>query len=183
MSNFKAGDKVKIIKKITEGAICWEDYMDSYIDTVLTVDKTHNNLFEVKECKWCFPIECAELVEEAGGGIKYDQNKLKFGLIPAEAEAMVAAVLTIGAIKYAPGNWKKFRDIETRYYDACRRHLNSINSGKDFDPETGLPHSAHAICCLLFILQSEIETKIGKENTKEFIEEKINLFSLNNKKN
>ena len=46
----------------------------------------------------------------------------------------------------------------------------------------GLPHSAHAICCLLFILQSEIETKIGKENVKEFIEEKINLFSLNNKK-
>lgn len=65
--------------------ICWGSDISS--DTA--------NLIRGKECI------------EAEGGIKYDQNKLKFGLIPAEAEAMVAAVLTIGAIKYAPGNWKK----------------------------------------------------------------------------
>lgn len=183
MSKFETGDKVKIIKPCNSIEAKWIENMDEFLGQTLTVNKTLDASFSVKECGWIFPFESAELVEEAEGGIKYDQNKLKFGLIPAEAEAMVAAVLTIGAIKYAPGNWKKIGDIETRYYDACRRHLNSINSGKDFDPETGLPHSAHAICCLLFILQSEIETKIGKENTKEFIEEKINLFSLNNKKN
>jgi hypothetical protein len=44
----------------------------------------------------------------------------------------------------------------SRYYGAALRHLNKWNSGVDVDDESGLPHLAHAGCCIAFLLASQI---------------------------
>ena len=85
-------------------------------------------------------------------GSKFDQGKPLLGAIPAHAELAVARVLTFGANKYARGNWAHVEDAETRYMDAALRHINEYRRGVLRDSETDENHLAHAICCLMFIL-------------------------------
>lgn len=85
-------------------------------------------------------------------GIKYDQDKARWDLLPIHEVEDVVKVLTIGAIKYAPDNWKNVEPYRERYYSACLRHLVAWREGEILDGETSLPHLAHAICCLLFIM-------------------------------
>ena len=40
----------------------------------------------------------------------------------------------------------------SRYFSAAQRHLLAWNDGEDNDPESGLPHLAHASCNLMFML-------------------------------
>jgi hypothetical protein len=86
-------------------------------------------------------------------GIKHDGDKPRFDLIPPRAEEMLARVLTFGAHKYAPGNWQHVPDAENRYIAAALRHINAQRIGEHSDPETGLPHLAHAMCCLAFVIE------------------------------
>ena len=62
----------------------------------------------------------------------------------------VSAVLKFGAEKYAPNLWREGMDW-SRCYGALLRHLFAFWSGEEFDPETDLPHLAHASCCLMFL--------------------------------
>ncbi len=83
---------------------------------------------------------------------KYDAGKWRFSLVPMNAIRSVIEVLEFGAKKYAPDNWKTVPDARTRYFDATIRHVTAWWSGEKDDSESGLPHLAHAICCLLFLL-------------------------------
>ena len=85
-------------------------------------------------------------------GRKYDSNKPRYSLLPENTVLNVVQVLEYGAIKYEPGNWKHVPDARTRYYDAAMRHINDWWNGSEIDEESSLPHLAHAICCLLFLL-------------------------------
>ena len=49
-------------------------------------------------------------------------------------------------------NWVNVPDAKTRYYDAAMRHLDAWHRGEVNDEESGLPHLAHAACCLLFVM-------------------------------
>lgn len=89
-------------------------------------------------------------------GRKDDLEKIRFDLIPIFAERSVAAVLTYGAKKYAPDNWRHVPDARARYHSAARRHLSAWASGEKFDHESGLPHLSHAACCLLFLLEFDL---------------------------
>jgi len=86
-------------------------------------------------------------------GVKHDTDKPRFDLIPPRAEEMLAKVLTFGANKYAPGNWQHVPDAENRYIAAALRHINAHRLGEHSDPETGLSHLAHAMCCLAFVIE------------------------------
>jgi hypothetical protein len=88
-------------------------------------------------------------------GMKYDEDKPSYTLIPANSEEAVAKVLTFGAKKYDRDNWKKVNNAEWRYVDAALRHISSHRRGETIDPESGLPHLAHAICSLYFLLELE----------------------------
>ena len=88
-------------------------------------------------------------------GRKFDSGKIRFDLIPEEAEEALAKVLTYGANKYAPDDWKKVEDAEDRYYAALRRHLHAMRDGEKFDAESGLPHSWHALANMAFLVWLE----------------------------
>lgn len=85
-------------------------------------------------------------------GVKFDQDKPRMDLIPFEALEEIAKVLTHGAKKYAPDNWKIVPDAIPRYEAALLRHFSAYKKGEMLDPESGLPHLAHAGCCLLFLM-------------------------------
>lgn len=86
-------------------------------------------------------------------GIKHDLDKPAFNLIPPRAELAMASVLTFGAAKYAPDNWKLVDNAETRYLAAAMRHINAYRAVEVYDRESGLQHLAHAMTCLAFLIE------------------------------
>jgi hypothetical protein len=87
-------------------------------------------------------------------GVKFDADKARYDLIPPEIEEAIAQVLTFGAEKYGERNWE-LGMAWSRPYAALRRHMGAWWSGEDKDPETGMPHTWHASCCLAFIVAFE----------------------------
>lgn len=85
-------------------------------------------------------------------GTKADDGKVMMGAIPPHAELAVARVLTFGAKKYSRGNWAHVENSDERYMDAALRHINTYRRGEQTDSETGENHLAHAVCCLMFML-------------------------------
>ena len=96
-------------------------------------------------------------------GIKHDSEKPKMNLLPPKAILEVAKVLTFGAEKYGAENWKELEDLQNRYLAGALRHIFAHMDGEELDPETNLSHLAHALCCLLFKLEIELENGKSKE--------------------
>lgn len=84
-------------------------------------------------------------------GVKFDQGKPRMDLLDPGAIEQLALVLGFGAQKYAAHNWRKGLS-KSRLIAAALRHLFAYLRGEDRDPETGLPHPAHAMCCCMFLL-------------------------------
>ena len=91
------------------------------------------------------------------GGRKFDGGKLRYGLVPPLALKATVEILTFGAEKYEPDNWKHVPDSKRRYFDACMRHMWAWKEGEKNDPETGKNHLAHALCCLMFLYEHDVE--------------------------
>lgn len=89
-------------------------------------------------------------------GIKLDGEKTRLDLLPVNALESVGKVLTRGAKKYAPNNWRKVPGWRWRYIGAAIRHIFAYLRGENFDLEWGLPHLAHAACCVLFVLELDL---------------------------
>ena len=87
-------------------------------------------------------------------GLKHDNEKPRWDLLPYDAVEEVVKVLTYGANKYEARNWE--RGIEySRLFAAAQRHMVAWMKGEDIDPESNRHHLAHAVCELLFILAFE----------------------------
>ena len=100
-------------------------------------------------------------------GIKYDGEKPKMNLLPPKAIVEISKVLTFGAAKYDAENWRKLDDLQNRYTAGALRHIFAHMDGEELDPETNLSHLAHAMCCLLFKLEIELEERSKKEKSRE----------------
>lgn len=90
---------------------------------------------------------------------KADGDKPDPSLLPPRAVLRVVEVLTHGAGKYGRDNWVRCDD-KRRYVGATLRHVLAYMSGEVMDPESGLPHLAHAACSLLF-RRFSLETRIA----------------------
>jgi len=104
-------------------------------------------------------------MKETGKGIKFDQEKLKYSLLPWDAVKEVVKVLMIGARKYSASNWVVVPGASGgtgRYANAAMRHLVSYMSGEKNDPETKLSHLAHCACCILFLLAYDLRGIVSK---------------------
>lgn len=89
-------------------------------------------------------------------GQKHDGDKPRYDLLPPIAIDEMAKVMTFGAEKYAPDNWRHVDNAVERYRAALLRHSFAMLRGEELDPETGLPHAAHAMCCAAFL--TELDT-------------------------
>lgn len=101
-------------------------------------------------------IEKEKVTLAEGVGAKHDGGKLRYSLLPKGTISEVLKVLEFGAKKYAPDNWMKVDNAQTRYYDAALRHITAWHEGEKFDQETGVSHIAHALCCLHFLMWFEL---------------------------
>lgn len=85
-------------------------------------------------------------------GLRFNQGKLRYDLLPPGPIREVIKVLTAGAEKYAPRNWEKGMKWST-VLASLRRHLDAFERGEDFDLESGLPHLSHAMANILFLME------------------------------
>ena len=85
-------------------------------------------------------------------GCKDDSGKLRYDLVSEVGLRRVTEVYTFGAKKYADHNWRK-GIAWSRIFAAIMRHLWAFWRGEDLDPESGLPHLAHAAWGCLTLLE------------------------------
>ena len=95
-------------------------------------------------------------------GIKNDSEKVRMDLLSRSALEGVSQVLTYGAQKYAPDNWRKGMEWR-RLIGAAMRHLQAFSDGEDMDPESGLPHIDHLGCCVMFLSEYQ-KKKMGTDD-------------------
>jgi hypothetical protein len=84
---------------------------------------------------------------------KRDYGKPMWDLLPLGPIEDIVKVLTwaVEQGEYEKESWKTVDDAKNRYYAALMRHLKAYRDGELPDNKSGLPHLAHAGCCLLFI--------------------------------
>ena len=75
-------------------------------------------------------------------GLRYNEGKVRHDLFEPNAINELAKVFTKGAEKYLPRNWERGMKW-SKVIASLKRHLNAFERGEDFDPETGLHHTAH----------------------------------------
>jgi hypothetical protein len=98
----------------------------------------------------------------ARSGRKFDNDKLRYDLVPPLALEEMVKVLTFGAQKYDPDNWQKVPDSKRRYFAALQRHLWAWKQGETVDKESGIHHLAHAACCLYFLYEHDVKYSVDK---------------------
>lgn len=121
---------------------CKHDYTGHQLE-IVCMDENNN-------CQLCRAALSGKFAD--GQGRKDDSNKPRYSLLPTGTVSQVIQVMEYGAVKYDPGNWKLVENARTRYYDAAMRHIDDWWNGSTTDSESSLPHLAHAICCLLFLM-------------------------------
>ena len=100
------------------------------------------------------------LTEIAATGKKYDRGKPMFDLLVPEFLEGLAKVLTMGAEKYGPENWKHGLEPR-RFLAALYRHLNAYHRGEKNDSESGLSHLLHISINAMFLYYfDEVEKNV-----------------------
>jgi hypothetical protein len=95
-----------------------------------------------------------EIKSTTVSGVKHDQEKLPYHLIPPELLQATADILAFGAKKYSARNWEAGMDW-SRVYAALQRHMWAWWGGENLDPETGKSHLWHAATNIAFLLAFE----------------------------
>jgi hypothetical protein len=95
--------------------------------------------------------------------LRFNEGKLKWGLIHWPSLDPFVRVMMFGASKYAPENWKKGLD-RTEILESAQRHLIALFNGEENDPESGLSHAGHVMCNMMFyIFHHVLKLTIKKE--------------------
>jgi hypothetical protein len=81
--------------------------------------------------------------ELKGEGLKYDQGKPDYSLLPPQPLEDLVRIYDYGVAKYARNNYLKGIKY-SRIFAAIMRHLWSWWRGTEIDKESGLRHLAHA---------------------------------------
>ena len=85
---------------------------------------------------------------------KEKEGKVPLSLIPTFPLMEIGRVLQYGSQKYEPNLWRTQPMSHRHRVDAVMRHLLVFNEGEDLDPESGLSHLAHALCQLMFLVET-----------------------------
>jgi hypothetical protein len=87
-------------------------------------------------------------------GVKYDDGKLRFDLIPVTPLKELARVYTIGSVKYDDRNWEKGLSWG-RVFAAMMRHGWTWWKGEKFDKVDGQHHLASVVWCAFALMEYE----------------------------
>ena len=101
---------------------------------------------------------------ETGGQKGMKQAQL--GAIDPEALYTLAKVAGLGTSKYSRNNYRRGYAWSLSY-DAAQRHMMRFWAGEDIDPESGLPHVAHAAWHMLALLTFQREHPSFDDRYKE----------------
>lgn len=74
--------------------------------------------------------------------------------VPTAPLFEVGEVMRLGIRKYGLTNWRHDPISASVYYNAAMRHIMSWWDGQDMDDESGQHHLAHAVACLLIMLDA-----------------------------
>ncbi|MBF9235548.1 dATP/dGTP diphosphohydrolase domain-containing protein [Microvirga alba] len=90
-------------------------------------------------------------------------GKLPVHLWPETATVLGAMALLDGALKYGRSNFRAIGVRSSIYYDAARRHLAAWFEGEDADPDSGLPHLAHALASIAILVDAKAAGKLNDD--------------------
>jgi len=117
--------------------------------------------------------------EDQDKGIKYDQDKLPYHLLPYDALDEVVKVLQHGAKKYSSRNWEQGIEY-SRLYSAATRHAKDFFQYREqFDNDSGIHPIAHSICNLLFLLALDLRRHPLLKMTREIDDRPVNITKKN----
>lgn len=85
---------------------------------------------------------------------KDTKGKTRLELVLPSTIEWLGRIRTYGVQKYKnPDNWKKVP--KDQYVGAAMRHFEKYRKGEYLDDESGMPHLAHTMCNLMFLLDME----------------------------
>lgn len=108
------------------------------------------------------PVEPVQGKVEDGGGLRFNEGKRDYTLIPDDALAYLADLFTLGARKYAPRNWERGMKY-TNVMKSLDRHWAAFKSGEDRDPESTLYHMVHVVWNAMALLTYQLRG-IGEDD-------------------
>jgi len=98
-------------------------------------------------------------------GLKFDDGKLDWDLLPIDALEETIKVFMFGEKKYGRFNWQgKLENFNRRQYNAIMRHLHAWKNGEPCADDSGLSHLAHACADIMMLIWEE---RNGKHPNKE----------------
>lgn len=119
-----------------------DNWLEGQLDQVIAQDlqRYHPSL-----------LQSENVVTNPDTGGRKGKKPEEYALIPVGALAEIARVYGFGAQKYEPNNWRKGYAWSLSY-SAMQRHLNAFWGGEETDPESKLPHLAHAAFHMMSLL-------------------------------
>lgn len=107
--------------------------------------------------------------DKSEGAVKADQSKPRYDLMMPEATDMLARVFAYGVQKYGMERNCELGFAYGRLFAAACRHMWAFWRGQENDPESGLPHLAHAEWNIHMLLTQTIR-KTGKDTRWQYNE-------------
>ena len=167
----KVVNGVEYAKQNNDGRGCTGCAAWSYNNATPLCDKLRD-----EGCAWRYifisTTTSDELTPEmdSTAGVKYDNDKLKYSLIPSYALEAVAQNLTDGLKKYPErDNWMKVDNAQERYLDALYRHLELHRKGEIYDTDSINPENTHiaaVVANAMFLLEFMLNPKLNKGENK-----------------
>lgn len=90
-------------------------------------------------------------------------DKLPLHLWPTTATALGCLGFLDGALKHGRSNFRAVGVRASIYYDAANRHINAWFEGEEVDPDSGLPHLAHALACLAILVEAQAKGNLNDD--------------------
>ena len=103
-------------------------------------------------------------------GWRSNDGKMRPTLISPVVLWLLGKVLQFGARKYAAHNWVKGLSWEETA-DSFQRHYLRWMMGEEMDEESQLPHLAHMMCNVMFLLHMQA-TGSGRDD-REFVKHPV----------
>jgi predicted alternative tryptophan synthase beta-subunit len=113
-----------------------------------------------KDDPWSRPIKTLDPSEKQAlpEGTKYDEGKLRYDLLPADALRELVSVYTMGAKKYEDRNWEK-GILYHRVFSALMRHVWAWWEGERNAQDDGQHHLASVAWCALALLHFDLNKR------------------------